>query len=151
MRSVVAGAHYLCMRQLEIQHTTSKMELNANRLVFITFLRTYELKVHGGTPFESDVELDPARNMKSSGGFVPAILRINQTPRLYVRLLGIPRARKAIYDLIPPKIITSALYAQPLGCFRHLVGLAFLRGRHGLPLECKHAFRFTIIEEHFLL
>ncbi|XP_064390187.1 nephrocystin-1-like isoform X2 [Halichondria panicea] len=97
--------------------------------------KTYELKVHGGTPFESDVELDPARNIKSSGGFIPAILRTNQTPRLYVRLLNVPRARKAVYDLIPPRIVTSALYAQLLGFFRHLVGVAFLRGRHGLPLE----------------
>ena len=26
--------------------------------------KTFELKVHGGTPFESGVEVDPARSMK---------------------------------------------------------------------------------------
>ena len=107
--------------------------------------RTYELKVHGGSPFESGVELDPATSIKSTGGLIPSILRTNQTPRLYVRLLSIPRAKKALYDLLPPNIVTSSLYAQPLACFRHLVGVAFLRGRLGLPLEseivcvCVHA------------
>lgn len=93
------------------------------------------MKIHGGTPFESGVELEPAMNITSAGGLLPYILRTNKTPRLYVQLLAVTRAKKTNYDLLPPNIVTSSLYALPLSCFRYLVGLAFLRGKIGLPLE----------------
>ncbi len=81
------------------------------------------------------MDLDPASNVTATGGFIPAILRSNQSPRLYVRLLNAPKAKKALYNLTPTRLVTSALYAQLLGCFRYLIGVAFLRGRLGLPLE----------------
>jgi len=83
------------------------------------------------------VELDAARRLKASGGLIPAVLRANQTPRLYVRLSSTPRARKMSFEFLPPAIITSYLYTPLLGCFRYLVAVAFLRGRMGLPLECE--------------
>ena len=128
-------------------------------IVFCLCIRTYELKVHGGTPFESGVDVDPARNMKgrvcvcvcvhphtsqrnvsslvftASGGILPAVLRTNQTPRLYVRLLTTSRTKKTTYNLLPPTIVTSSLYTKPITYFRHMVGCSFLRGRLGLPLQ----------------
>ena len=70
----------------------------------------------------------------ASGGRLPSILRTNQTPRLYIRLLNLPRTEKITCSLLPSTLITSSLYMQPLGCFRQLVGRAFLRGRLGVTL-----------------
>ena len=70
----------------------------------------------------------------ASGGRLPSILRTNQTPRLYIRLLNLPRTEKITCSLLPSTLITSSLYMHPLGCFRQLVGRAFLRGRLGVSL-----------------
>ena len=141
-------------------------------------IRTFELKVHGGTPFESGVEVNPASNLRgtqcnvprihpfsssrrfasiksppnfyqesmtksypksahapsASGSFLPSLLRANRTPRLYVQLVNPTRTEKSAYSLIPSTIVTSSLYVKPIGCFRQLVGAAFLEGRLGLQL-----------------
>lgn len=69
-----------------------------------------------------------------SGGLLPSVLRANQTPRLYVRLLNTSRNLKAALTLLPSTLVTCSLYVHTIGCFRQLVGGAFLRGRLGLAL-----------------
>ena len=56
------GHLYLCLNKMATQPLTGSRiydEYNVSGLC-----RTYELKIHGGTPFESGVELDPAQNIK---------------------------------------------------------------------------------------
>ena len=69
-----------------------------------------------------------------TGGLLPSVLRANQTPRLYVRLLNPSRNIKAALTLLPLTLVTCSLYVHTIGCFRQLVGGAFLRGRLGLAL-----------------
>ena len=69
-----------------------------------------------------------------SGGLLPTVLRANQTPRLYVRLLNPSRSLKTALALLPSTLVTCSLYVHAIGCFRQLVGGAFLRGRLGLAL-----------------
>lgn len=70
----------------------------------------------------------------ATGGLLPSVLRANQTPRLYVRLLNPSRSLKAALTLLPSTVVTCSLYTHVIGCFRQLVGAAFLRGRLGLAL-----------------
>lgn len=118
------------------------------------YFRTYELKVHGGTPFENGIELD-ASNIKcmcsvhgtivtrfqtcilktASGGLLPTMIRARRVPRLYVRLMTPSKSRKATLSLLPATVVTAATYVQTISCFRHSVGAACLRGRLGLPLQ----------------
>lgn len=80
---------------------------------------------------------------------MPSILRANQTPRLYIRLLNPPRSEKAICSLLPSTLITCSLYVKPIGCFRQLVGEAFLRGRLGLTLPSKEINLFPCNLDHW--
>ncbi len=61
----MVGAHSLSMITLGTQPSASEgISLCINTQGMLYFLsRTYELKVHGGTPFESGIELD-ASNIK---------------------------------------------------------------------------------------
>lgn len=86
---------------------------------------------------------------------MPSILRRNYTPRLYVQFLNQSRESKTnsrystiiimciyiLYDTanhycswLPSTIVTSQQYIKAIGCFRQLVGEAFLSNRKGLPL-----------------
>ena len=65
---------------------------------------------------------------------MPSILRSNQMPRFYVQLFSPGREARTAGALLPGTVVTCALYVPAIGCFRHLVGNAFLRGRFGQPL-----------------
>ena len=91
---------------------------------------------------------------------MPSLLRKNRMPRLYVQLINQGREAKVnsklidytlmqcwyisiaaahyyinfFYSLLPSTIVTSQHYIKAIGCFRQLVGEAFLSNRKGLPI-----------------
>ena len=64
----MAGVHFLSLTKLEHRLRTSVLYIKLRLLLdefpirvhHFQMCRTYELKVHGGTPFESGMEVDPA-------------------------------------------------------------------------------------------
>ena len=80
----------------------------------------------------------------ATGGLLPSVLRANQTPRLYVRLLNPSRSLKAALTLLPSTVVTCSLYTHVIGCFRQLVGAAFLRGRLGLALPSESCGQWSL-------
>ena len=59
----MAGVAYRCMNLLADRQPTSQYPQHCWCMYNYVSYRTYELKLHGGSPYESGVELDPAANL----------------------------------------------------------------------------------------
>ena len=58
------GHLYLCLNKMATLPLTGSRIYNEYNVYRVVYVRAYELKIHGGTPFENGVELDPAQNIK---------------------------------------------------------------------------------------
>ena len=56
----------LCLKKVANQPLTGSNRLQSHIVLCVVcgMYRPYELKLHGGTPFETGVELDPAQNIR---------------------------------------------------------------------------------------
>eukprot|EP00118_Oscarella_pearsei_P011606 m.79123 g.79123 ORF g.79123 m.79123 type:complete len:156 (+) comp36125_c0_seq3:1408-1875(+) len=92
--------------------------------------RTVELKVQGGTPYESGVELDPSLAKTAGGGKLPSLLRGRRTPKLYVKLQYLRRNVLEVCNTLPDVLVTPVSYLPFLSYARCTMADELLRDRH---------------------
>ncbi|XP_077989642.1 nephrocystin-1-like [Glandiceps talaboti] len=93
------------------------------------FSKNYELTVHGGTPYEQDVEVDPSISRKASTSKIRAMMSANKQPRLVVKILAPTKDQKQLLDQLPDTIVSSTGYLTFLSYFRKLLADVLLRDR----------------------
>ncbi|XP_032824213.2 nephrocystin-1 [Petromyzon marinus] len=89
--------------------------------------KSYELDVHGGTPYERDVELDPSAAGRA-GGALRQIFS-NARPRLLVRVRTPAAPLRRALDRLPQTLVSCVCYVSVLVMYRQLLAGALLEGR----------------------
>ncbi|XP_078729399.1 nephrocystin-1 [Lampetra fluviatilis] len=89
--------------------------------------KSYELDVHGGTPYERDVELDPSAAGRA-GGALRQIFS-NARPRLLVRARTPAAPLRQALDRLPQTLVSCVCYVSVLVMYRQLLASALLEGR----------------------
>jgi nephrocystin-1 len=91
--------------------------------------KTLELKVNGGTPYESGIEVDEALAAKPPGGRFQSLLRTSRTPRLFVKLQYLRRDVMETSNMLPEILVTAASYVPFISFYRQVMAEEFLRDR----------------------
>ncbi|XP_062509468.1 nephrocystin-1-like [Corticium candelabrum] len=91
--------------------------------------KTRELKVNGGTPYESGIEVDPALTTKPSGKRFTSLLRTSRTPRLFVKLQYLRRNVIDVCNMLPDVLITSVNYIPFISYYRQVMADELLLDR----------------------
>ncbi|XP_048863353.1 nephrocystin-1 isoform X1 [Brienomyrus brachyistius] len=91
--------------------------------------RTYELTVHGGTPYEKDVDVDPSINRRAMGSMLHQMLISRKQPKLIVKLRSPSTSTRASMNLLPDTLIGSSSSVPLLALYRQVLADALLRDR----------------------
>ena len=83
--------------------------------------QNWELPLNGGTPYDSNVELDPSAGSKVTGGLMQSLIKVNRQPRLLVKLAPVAKMAKEQYDLLPETIVTAVQYAPFIARYREIL------------------------------
>ncbi|XP_041921373.1 nephrocystin-1 isoform X1 [Alosa sapidissima] len=92
-------------------------------------LRTYELILHGGTPYETDVEVDPSLTKGVTGSVFQQMLMSRRVPKLIVKLRTPNNRTMAHLNLLPDTFVGSLCSVQLLALYRQLLADTLLLDR----------------------
>ncbi|CAB1343802.1 unnamed protein product [Coregonus sp. 'balchen'] len=92
--------------------------------------RTYELLVHGGTPYEKDIEVDPSLTRGATGtGMFQQMMLSRKLPKLFLKLKS-PNARtRSQLSALPDTLVGSLSSIHLLVLHRQLLADALLMNR----------------------
>ncbi|NXN09000.1 NPHP1 protein, partial [Indicator maculatus] len=91
--------------------------------------KMYELPLHGGTPYERGVEVDPSISRRAGSGVFHQFMTLRKQPVLAVKLRSLSAESKDILNLLPETLIGSMCYIHLLMFYRQLLGDALLKDR----------------------
>ncbi|XP_030643339.1 nephrocystin-1 [Chanos chanos] len=95
-------------------------------------LRTQELTVHGGTPYERDVEMDTTSTKRASAtptGVLQQMLMARKLPKLLVKLKSPSTRIRTLLNLLPDTIVGSLSCVPLLALYRQLLADTLLLNR----------------------
>ncbi|KAL0964560.1 hypothetical protein UPYG_G00325640 [Umbra pygmaea] len=90
--------------------------------------KTYELLVHGGTPYEKDVEVDPSIP-RGGTGMIQQMMLSRKRPKLFLKLKSPNAQTKSKLSVLPDTLVGSLSNIQLLVLHRQLVADALLIDR----------------------
>ncbi|NXP45839.1 NPHP1 protein, partial [Heliornis fulica] len=88
-----------------------------------------ELPLHGGTPYERGIEVDPSISRRAGSGVLHQLLTLRRQPVLLVKLRSLSAQSKDILNWLPETLIGSMCYIHLLIFYRQILGDALLRDR----------------------
>ncbi|KAG9341788.1 hypothetical protein JZ751_018510, partial [Albula glossodonta] len=91
--------------------------------------RTYELAVHGGTPYETGVDVDPSITRRASSSVFQQMMVSRKQPKLIVKLKSPNAKTKANLNLLPDTLVGSTCSVHLLALYRQVLADALLRDR----------------------
>uniref|UniRef100_A0A8C9EIA0 Nephrocystin 1 n=1 Tax=Pavo cristatus TaxID=9049 RepID=A0A8C9EIA0_PAVCR len=91
--------------------------------------KMYELLLHGGTPYERGIEVDPSLSRRAGSGVLHQLISLKKQPVLVVKLRSLSTQSKDILNLLPETLIGSMCYIHLLIFYRQVLGDALLRDR----------------------
>ncbi|KAJ8248559.1 hypothetical protein GJAV_G00243290 [Gymnothorax javanicus] len=91
--------------------------------------RTYELSVHGGSPYERWAEVDPSTARGGTGSTLQQMLVSRKQPKLVVKLKSPNSKTRERLNLLPDTLVGSLCSVQLLGLYRQVLADALLRDR----------------------
>uniref|UniRef100_A0A8C2BXM3 Nephronophthisis 1 n=1 Tax=Cyprinus carpio TaxID=7962 RepID=A0A8C2BXM3_CYPCA len=93
-------------------------------------LRTQELTVHGGTPFEKDTDMDTTSTKRGyPTGVFQQMLLARKIPKLVVKLKSVNTRSRELLNLLPDTIVGSLSTVRLLGTYRQILADALLLDR----------------------
>nr|XP_055028763.1 nephrocystin-1 [Misgurnus anguillicaudatus] len=93
-------------------------------------LRTQELIIHGGTPFEKDTDLDATSTKRgTSTGVLQQMLLSRKQPKLLVKLKSVNTRRRELLNLLPDTMVGSLSLLHLLAIYRQILADALLLDR----------------------
>ncbi|XP_056623733.1 nephrocystin-1 [Triplophysa dalaica] len=93
-------------------------------------LRTQELTIHGGTPFERETDLDSTSTMRgASTGILQQMLLSRKQPKLLVKLKAVNTHRRELLNLLPDTIVGCLSSLKFLAIYRQILADALLLDR----------------------
>ncbi|XP_077095532.1 nephrocystin-1 [Siphateles boraxobius] len=93
-------------------------------------LRTQELTIHGGTPFERDTDMDTTSTKKGyPTGVFQQMLLSRKMPKLVVKLKSVNTRSRVLLNLLPDTIVGSLSTVRLLATYRQILADALLLDR----------------------
>ncbi|KAK2878858.1 hypothetical protein QQF64_011023 [Cirrhinus molitorella] len=93
-------------------------------------LRTQELTIHGGTPFEKDTDMDTTSTKRGyPTGVFQQMLLSRKIPKLVVKLKSVNTRNRELLNLLPDTIVGSLSTLQLLATYRQILADALLLDR----------------------
>ncbi|NWR56523.1 NPHP1 protein, partial [Bucorvus abyssinicus] len=91
--------------------------------------KVYELPLHGGTPYERGVEVDPSVSRRAGSSIFHQLMMLRKQPVLVVKLRSLSAQSKDILNLLPETLVGSMCYIHLLIFYRQILGDALLKDR----------------------
>ncbi|KAJ8361587.1 hypothetical protein SKAU_G00181120 [Synaphobranchus kaupii] len=91
--------------------------------------RTHELVVHGGTPYEKGVDVDPSITRRATGSMLQQMMASRKQPKLIVKLKSPNAKTRANLNLLPDTLVGSRCSVRLLTLYRQVLADALLRDR----------------------
>ncbi|XP_028407127.1 nephrocystin-1-like isoform X2 [Dendronephthya gigantea] len=96
--------------------------------------KNWELPLNGGTPYDSNIELDPSANANVTGGLMQSLLSRNRQPRLVVKLAPVTKvAKDQLYDLLPETLVTAVQYVPFIALYREILADELVQNIDSIP------------------
>uniref|UniRef100_A0A4W3JSL9 Nephrocystin-1 n=2 Tax=Callorhinchus milii TaxID=7868 RepID=A0A4W3JSL9_CALMI len=92
--------------------------------------RTYEVAIHGGTPYEKDIEVDPTFSRRAS--LLGQLVMARKQPKLLVKLMSPASNLRNTLNLLPETLVGPKCYIHLLGFYRQLLADVLLKDRINL-------------------
>ncbi|KAI2654294.1 Nephrocystin-1 [Labeo rohita] len=93
-------------------------------------LRTQELTIHGGTPFEKDTDMDTTSTKRGyPTGVFQQMLLSRKIPKLVVKLKSVNTRSRELLNLLPDTIVGSLSTLHLLATYRQILADALLLDR----------------------
>ncbi|XDV43126.1 hypothetical protein PO909_011656 [Leuciscus waleckii] len=93
-------------------------------------LRTQELTIHGGTPFERDTDMDTTSTKRGyPTGVFQQMLLSRKVPKLVVKLKSVNARNRVLLNLLPDTIVGSLSTVHLLATYRQILADALLLDR----------------------
>ncbi|XP_063047110.1 nephrocystin-1 [Engraulis encrasicolus] len=92
-------------------------------------LRTYELTLHGGTPYETNVEVDPSLTKGAAGSVFQQMMMSRRVPKLIIKLRTPNNRTMSHLNVLPDTFVGSLCSVQLLAIFRQLLADTLLLDR----------------------
>ncbi|XP_051503100.1 nephrocystin-1 isoform X2 [Myxocyprinus asiaticus] len=93
-------------------------------------LRTQELTIHGGTPFERDTDMDATSTKRGNPtGVLQQMLLSRKQPKLLVKLKSVNTRNRELLNLLPDTIVGSLSTLLLLAIYRQILADALLLDR----------------------
>ncbi|KAL2083491.1 hypothetical protein ACEWY4_021264 [Coilia grayii] len=92
-------------------------------------LRTYELTLHGGTPYETNVEVDPSLTKGVTGSVFQQMMMSRRVPKLIVKLRTPNNRTMSHLNLLPDTFVGCLCSVQLLAIYRQLLADTLLLDR----------------------
>ncbi|KAG8444089.1 hypothetical protein GDO86_009321 [Hymenochirus boettgeri] len=94
--------------------------------------RTYELTLHGGTPYERGVEVDPSITRRVNSGVFHQIMTQRKQPRLLVKIKTLNTQRRNMLNILPETLLGNSCHIPLLMYYRQILGDALLKERSSM-------------------
>ncbi|KAH9519617.1 Nephrocystin-1 [Bulinus truncatus] len=91
--------------------------------------KTFDLQLHGGTPYEKDVEVDPSISRRATNNTLMALISGNKQPRLLLKVSEPKKQQKDLMDVLPDTIVGSTCLLQQYAYYRQCLADVLLRDR----------------------
>ncbi|XP_062320637.1 nephrocystin-1 isoform X1 [Osmerus eperlanus] len=91
--------------------------------------RTYELTVNGGTPYETDVAVDPSVPLQARGGLLQQMLQARKHPKLTFKLKSPKGRTRAQLSVLPDTLVGCLSGVHLLALHRQLLAETLLMDR----------------------
>ncbi|CAG2244421.1 NPHP1 [Mytilus edulis] len=91
--------------------------------------KTFDLYVNGGTPYEKNVEVDPAISRRTTSNAFMSLISGNKQPRLNIKVQVPKRELKEQLDLLPDILIGNASLISMYSYYRQILADTLLKDR----------------------
>lgn len=91
--------------------------------------KTCDLYVNGGTPYEKNIEVDPAISRRTSSNAFMSLLSGNKQPRLNIKISIPNREKKEQLDILPDVLVGNASLINMYSYYRQILADTLLKDR----------------------
>ncbi|KAK6998093.1 nephrocystin-1 [Biomphalaria glabrata] len=91
--------------------------------------RSFDLQLHGGTPYEKDVEVDPSISRRATSNSLVALISGNKQPRLAVKISEPKKLLKDLMDTLPDTLVGNTCLLQLYAYYRQCLADVLLRDK----------------------
>ncbi|KAK3702774.1 hypothetical protein RRG08_042758 [Elysia crispata] len=91
--------------------------------------KTFDQQVHGGTPYEKGVEVDPSISRRTTSNALVSLISGNKQPRLVMRVSMPKQQHKDLMDTLPDTIVGNTCLLKLMSLYRQCLCDVLLRDR----------------------